>query len=432
MPSEQDLSPATLVADHPLRLALTEEMHARRFPPLKPPTEICQILILFDESDLKRAREHFTQLHERLNGFPLGNARHFRAPCAGGILYWEIHTEFVTLTHIMEFDGHDIFGIDRQGPILTECIDGVGGSIYRATRIALIDQSAVVTPDQLLGLFNQEDLVCCDVGDGAARVWADFRLHDDGFGRLLVQDRGLTGSAAARVVQQLQELGNYRKMALLGLAEAQVLTPSLRDIEATLTGLISEMAQGGERSDADLLNDLSGLASELARLTSQSRFRISATEAYAQIVADRLAGLAEGRVAGYPTLTEFTELRLTPAVRTCLSVSRRLEQVAEHSYQATSLLRTRIETVVEQQSRDLLQSMDRRTDLQLRLQHTVEGLSVVAITYYVVGLLHYLLDPFATFVRPLSVNAVVAIAVPVVGAFSWIALKTVRKSHARL
>ena len=110
----------------------------------------------------------------------------------------------------------------------------------------------------------------------------------------------------------------------------------------------------------------------------------------------------------------------------------RLEQVAEHSYQATSLLRTRIETVVEQQSRDLLQSMDRRTDLQLRLQHTVEGLSVAAITYYVVGLLHYLLDPFATFVRPLSVNAVVAIAVPVAGAFSWIALKTVRKSHARL
>ncbi len=41
---------------------------------------------------------------------------------------------------------------------------------------------------------------------------------------------------------------------------------------------------------------------------------------------------------------------------------------------------------LEAQNQTLLASMDRRARLQLRLQQTVEGLSVAAICYYVVGL----------------------------------------------
>jgi uncharacterized membrane-anchored protein len=47
------------------------------------------------------------------------------------------------------------------------------------------------------------------------------------------------------------------------------------------------------------------------------------------------------------------------------------------------------------QNQALLESMDRRADLQLRLQKTVEGLSVVAISYYAVNLVVYLVGPLA-------------------------------------
>jgi uncharacterized membrane-anchored protein len=57
---------------------------------------------------------------------------------------------------------------------------------------------------------------------------------------------------------------------------------------------------------------------------------------------------------------------------------------------AADLLRTRVDVALQQQNQDLLKSMNTRTLLQLRLQQTVEGLSVAAISYYVVGLLSYL------------------------------------------
>src|SRR3546814_18423991 len=56
---------------------------------------------------------------------------------------------------------------------------------------------------------------------------------------------------------------------------------------------------------------------------------------------------------------------------------------------ASNLLRTRVDIELEAQNRDVLMSMNRRARLQLRLQETVEGLSVVAISYYVVGLVGY-------------------------------------------
>ena len=143
--------------------------------------------------------------------------------------------------------------------------------------------------------------------------------------------------------------------------------------------------------DDKLLDELTYLSAELARLVAETRYRMSATRAYAQLSSDRLASLRIGAVRGHQTLVDFTERRLTPAVRTCDSFSARLEDLSQRAAWTSELLRTRIDIALAKQNRDLLTSMDQRTHLQLRLQQTVEGLSVVAISYYLVALVGYLL-----------------------------------------
>ena len=86
--------------------------------------------------------------------------------------------------------------------------------------------------------------------------------------------------------------------------------------------------------------------------------------------------------------------RYEPAMRTVKSAERRLEQMAERAARAGELLRTRVDVERQAQNQGLLESMDRRADLALRLQHTVEGLSVVAISYYAVSLAAYVAAPF--------------------------------------
>ena len=82
-------------------------------------------------------------------------------------------------------------------------------------------------------------------------------------------------------------------------------------------------------------------------------------------------------------------------MRTVASAEDRLRAMIERTRRAADLLRTRVDVERSAQNQALLERMDRRADLQLRLQHTVEGLSVVAISYYAVGLIGYAVYPVA-------------------------------------
>lgn len=117
---------------------------------------------------------------------------------------------------------------------------------------------------------------------------------------------------------------------------------------------------------------------------------MSATRAYAEICIERIRRLAVSPVEGYRSFDDFTERRLLPAMRSCEAFSRRIDDLSRQAAWTSGLLRTRVDTALARRNRDLLTSMDRRTGLQLRLQHTVEGLSVFAISYYALSLWHHL------------------------------------------
>jgi uncharacterized membrane-anchored protein len=82
----------------------------------------------------------------------------------------------------------------------------------------------------------------------------------------------------------------------------------------------------------------------------------------------------------------------------------------------------------ERQNRQLLASMDRRARLQLRLQETVEGLSIAAITYYVVGLVGYAAKALKAAGTPVDAELASGIAIPIVAVLAALGVRYVRRT----
>ncbi len=369
-----------------------------------------QIVTVLGEAATDAARAHIEALIDQAEVVVPLSAKYGVLAIDGVTVVWERHTEFASYTLLRAGRTAELFDPADFDPVRALVYAGMPGEIIRATQIALVDAPEFdpVTMD-LPRWFSDEATIVCDVADAMARIASDFRLNDDGYGRLLIHDRGLLHDEAGQLVLRLQELGNYRNMALLGLPLAQRLTPAVTRLEARLAELNQAVSQRASEDDR-LLDELSFLSAELARLDAETRYRMSATRAYAQLSEDRLGSLNIGAVRGYQSLDDFTERRLVPALRTCNSFSARLDDLSRRAAWTSDLLRTRIDIALARQNRDLLASMDNRTHLQLRLQQTVEGFSVVAISYYLVSLIGYLLGAFTL----VSHEVVMAITVPVV------------------
>ena len=99
----------------------------------------------------------------------------------------------------------------------------------------------------------------------------------------------------------------------------------------------------------------------------------------------------------------FTEPRFTPAMALCESTDARITDIAERINRAVDLARVRVEARREANNQELLASLAHRAKLQLRLQQTVEGLSVVAISYYAVSIVAYLAKAVDGVVLPMGV-----------------------------
>lgn len=411
---------------HPLRAALSAEMHVRRVPQFAAPCRLLQIVALLGEGAGDAAIAHINRIGEAAGVSVSPTARYVVMQLGELTLVWERHTEFASYTFLRSGAFELPFTPDTFDPLASEVMAGLPGDIIRATQIAVLPPDAPdPDADTLATLFAPDALIVCDVADGKARIMSDFRINPDGFGRLMVLDRGMQGDEPAHLVQRLQELGNYRNMALLGLPLAQRLTPEVTRLEKRLASLTAAVSERVSEDDT-LLDELTFLSAELARLLAETHYRMSATRAYAQLSLERLHGLGIGTVRGYQTLADFTERRLTPALRTCVSFSQRLDDLSQRAAWTSALLRTRIDIALAKQNRDLLNSMDRRTQLQLRLQQTVEGLSVVAISYYLVALISYATTPY----HGVPHEWVVAGAVPLVLAGVSLALWRMKR-HLR-
>ena len=244
--------------------------------------------------------------------------------------------------------------------------------------------------------FAKDSLTAVWVLEEAAMIAGDFRIDPDGWMRFAVFVRPDVGAGRiGRIVHRLVELETYRAMSMLGLGRSRSLSRRLNELEPRLSAIVDGMHDNARPAEA-VLHELLEVSAELEAQAVQHFFRFGATKAYEAIVMDRVTALRETRFLGRQMLAEFMRRRYRPAMRTVASAEDRLRAMIERTRRAADLLRTRVDVERSAQNQALLERMDRRADLQLRLQHTVEGLSVVAISYYAVGLLSYALYPVAS------------------------------------
>lgn len=380
-----------LLKEHPQRRQFVSEMHLRRWPEICAPTEIIQILRLVSEQDRKLEQSAIRDLPTGGRPDDSDNSKHVSGKLPDGIEFTvEFHTEanLVSLFAPMPAGQEaNFFGSRGAASEALSWAARLPGEVLRATRITVAENEA--DAENLVERFNfrPDDLVSCRVGSGA-RVWSDFRIGDDAFGRLVIAANGVSCHELSRLVQRLQELGNYRNLALLGLPAAHQNWPTLTQLEQQLVSLASDVSKS-DITDDHLLERVSELSMELMQVSTGTSYRMSATAAYAHLVEERLSDLDVVPIPGFLSLEDFTQRRFRPAVRTCAAHTSREAELSLRAERFASLLRTRIETRIENQNARLLLSMEKSATLQLRLQQLVEGLSVVALSYYVVGLLSY-------------------------------------------
>ena len=418
--------------NHPQRQALTDEMHLRRFPLFSAPARLFQIVVVTTDEPADAPWQHAAELLTEFGVHPPSRGKYMDARLGRLAFSWEKHSEFATYSFIETGPFAEPFGAPTLLDYLPlTWIAEMPGKTLRATQVAVLAATSPEPADAMLAAwFPRGELVCCDVMGGDARIWSNFLLHSDGLGRLLIHDRSLVGNGdPSRLVRRLQEIGNYRNMALLGLPVAQRLTPALSLLDERLAAASREVA-AGTVPDQELMQRISQLSADLASLAAETTFRMNATRAYAQLVTDRMSRLDVVRIRGHQTLVDFTERRLTPAVRTCESFLKRSESLSQQAAWASSVLRMRIETALEHQNRDLLDSMNRRAQVQLKLQQTVEGLSVIAISYYAIGILGYMLKAVSHYQPAWDPTVLSGIASPFVVIGVWLMLRALHRTLA--
>jgi uncharacterized membrane-anchored protein len=411
--------------EHPLRRQIVSEMHLRRWPPLTAPGVVMQMLRLVSDEERGIERAALETLPSGSECAPSDNLRHASGTLGEDVQFvWEQHSEASTVTLFRM--GPDAITPDlaTDAPLSAALAwaAGLPGELVRATRILILpDEAGAERLQPQLG-FTASDLVSCHIGtagdDGGARLWSDFRIGPGGFGRLLLAANGMSDGDLSRLVQRLQELGNYRNLALLGLPVARARWSDLDQVERALTALSADVARP-DMSDDRLLEGVTALSLDLMSIWSDASFRMNATAAYARLVEERLAELAPHAIRGYPSLADFTQRRLLPAVRTCAAHVQRQHELSMHAHRFASLLRTRIETRIEIQNTLVLESLERSATGQLRLQQLVEGFSVIALSYYAIGLLDHLIEGLAPSGTQSRVSTLLAILVPLVVVGMW-------------
>jgi len=427
-----------LPAEHPLRRRLADELHARPPTPVQTPA-VVSCLALLDATPEAILAALRAALGEA--AAPPPDAAHIVFERPGLRVKWERHGEFVSLTLVQPLDAASPAAFDRfPSAFAALAADTLPGRAIAAADIVLLPVGGEAPDEALLARwFDRNALAGTRVLDGAAWVFTDFIVHPSGRGRWLVFDGGMSEPQTARLTQRLIEIELYRMMALLALPLARAAFPQLSVIEHRLAAITaataalhgSSDAAAAQREERRLLDELTGLAAEVEQSVATSAFRFSAAQAYWEIVRSRVRELREERSGDRRTIDGFLSRRLAPAMNSCAAAARRQDELSARIERASALLRTRVDVAREEQNQRLLAAMERRGKLSLRLQQTVEGLSVAAITYYGAGLVAYLVKPLRSVWPALDPDWVVAAAIPLLAWAVWRGVGRLRRELGR-
>ena len=410
-------------ADHPFRKTVQDEVHARPVQFVDAPSLVRRVALL-----LPPGPDAVGEAHRRFAGWcrsarveePAGSARQHGFRVAEKRVTWELHTEFVTLTWISPPDDSETWpaGIGLEAFETEELV--------AAVRIDLAAASEL--PGEVLAGFRPESLCASRIEGGAAQIATDFVLDADGFTRFELAGGALSPLQRAMVVRHLLEIETYRSFALLALPLARRVSPDLNAAEARLGTLVVGLGTATSTEQAQrALSALHALAVAAGELVEATSYRFAASRAYGDVLHARLRNLGEEPLAAASTLERYLRNRVDPALATCLAVEKRQVALSEKIERATELLNTRISLDIQAQNREVLATIADTARSQYRLQKTVEGLSTIAISYYLLAILSYVLSGIAQLAH-LDKTLVIAAAAPFVLAAVYVVIRSIRNS----
>ena len=426
----------TLPANHAKRFQLSNEVHARPPEKLDSPFQISCVATTTPWPYRDSDRELVVELTEQYGATPPApGAKHYSVDLQDFRLNWERHTEFTRFTFITH-ESAAPFTRPAITAVPKKWLANLPGELITATHAEVLlaqDKSPANIGEISKQHFSSNTLIGASISDERAMALTDFRIHADGFSRFLIIDPRTTPWHLGRIVQRLLEIEIYRVMALLALPVAQSISPDLTGWETELAEITGLMGSESKLDEPALLDRLTRLQAAVEKSHTASQFRFDAANAYYALVQRRIGELRETRLPEIQTFHEFVDRRLAPAMATCKSVDGRQEGLSERVDRAAQLLSTRVDMSLERQNQAVLESMNRRADLQLRLQQTVEGLSVAAITYYVVGVIGYMAKGAAKAWHVIEPAIVMGVAAPIVLTLSlagiWWRRKTIEDAE---
>ena len=425
-------------SQHPQRVQLHNEIHARPPEAMEAPLAISHIVMVCDADQREASRAHVgALLRDHHLPMPDAHTTHFRMDVGQFRIRWEMHTEFVTWTFMIALandrpgdtglePARAVDSVPQQwfSALPGECLSSLHLWVLPATTFNSYSANPLVKH-----LLTEDALVASTVADGLGEVYTDFAIHADGFSRMLLFAGNLSPRRLGRLVQRLLEIETYRMAALLGLPAARDASSVLASAERELAELAQFIRSATREDEPQLLDRLTKLAGQVESQHAATHSRFSASSAYFELVDKRIDDIDETRLGSMQTIRDFMNRRLTPARSTCEWATRRQDALSQRVSRISNLLRTRVEIEQQQSSQALLATMNQRQGMQLKLQSTVEGLSVAAITYYIVGLISYLAKGAHGIGWPWSPETTAACAIPFVALGIWWSL---RRLHHRV
>ncbi|CAM5789775.1 DUF3422 domain-containing protein [Castellaniella caeni] len=400
---------------HLQRNELHNELHARPSMYFDAPAQVFHLAFL-DEGDAAQTivrtlcDRHVALADPALpqGEFPVGDAH----------LKWERHTEFLTLTLVSP--GTPGTPWPALPGVLAEVAEAHSRLLINADQICVESEASW---RGTLDAYGFHDPVGSTLDDGKATVWSDLRLNGNGLNRILVLNRQLDGRRLGRMVRRVLEVETYRLMASLTLPVARSLSAELRHYETELVALSDDNAQAEAGEIRALLKRITRLSARVTQTRARTRLRFSATQAYAQLVFERIVELHESRTGDCQMLGTFIEQRFRPTVRYCDSTDQRLTRIGEAVAHLGNLLQARVQVEMEEQNSQILQSLSTRADTQIKIQKAVEGLSIIAISYYLFSLFKLLYQGILTMGFELSARTALLGSMPlaaiIIGAIAY-------------
>lgn len=375
------------IAEHPYRDAVLTELHARPVELVAPNMRVRRLVLAVPTRSgaMGAAISQFRDF-ALAKGYSLQDesGRQYQFTTPERVVSWEFHTEFITITWYSALDDGQNWPDDIGLEAVSEA------ELVGAMRVDMMDEPAL--PERVLPSFNPTSLCLVAIEYGNAQLAADFVPDADKFIRFEFAAGKLSPLRRAITLRRILEVETYRTMALLALPLARQTGPALRAVEMELTDVMADLS-GIETTDEvqERLKKLHDLSVRSGQISERLNYRFAAAYAYGAILRRRLEKLREETLGQGSSLSSFIGNRVEPALATCEAMDKRLTVLSQKLERAVELLNVRISLDMQIQNKSVLETIAETARSQFRLQHTVEGLSTIAITYYLIGILGYAL-----------------------------------------